>query len=115
MCVMAYTDGSVRVCVHTANLVESDWNNRVQGVWLSPLCPALDPNADSDAGESPTHFKRDIIQYLSAYRLPQLQPWIGKLRRADFSHIKLAQFLKNIVPNLLLKKMFRNSPKPPFF
>ncbi|XP_046686280.1 probable tyrosyl-DNA phosphodiesterase [Homalodisca vitripennis] len=89
MCVMAYRDGSVRVCVHTANLVESDWDNRVQGVWLSPLCPALPLDTDSTAGESPTNFKQDLILYLSAYRLPELQPWISKLRRADFSHINV--------------------------
>ncbi|XP_054269494.1 probable tyrosyl-DNA phosphodiesterase isoform X2 [Macrosteles quadrilineatus] len=89
MCVLAYRDGSVRVCVHTANLVESDWDNRAQGVWLSPLCPALSLDADSAAGESPTNFKQDLMQYLSAYRRPELQPWLGKLRRADFSNVNV--------------------------
>ena len=34
--VFVYEDESVRVVVHTANLVGSDWENRTQGVWVSP-------------------------------------------------------------------------------
>ena len=36
MMVFVYEDESVRVVVHTANLVGSDWENRTQGVWVSP-------------------------------------------------------------------------------
>ena len=36
MMVLLYEDGGVRVVVHTANLVPGDWENRTQGVWVSP-------------------------------------------------------------------------------
>lgn len=88
MAILKYKDGSIRVVVHTANLVESDWDNRTQGVWISPACPQLPMEHDTDAGESPTGFKKDLITYLSAYRLPELQEWIGKVKRSDCSNIK---------------------------
>ena len=34
--VFVYDDESVRVVVSTANLVASDWENRTQGLWVSP-------------------------------------------------------------------------------
>ena len=36
MMVFVYEDLSVRVVVSTANLVSSDWENRTQGLWVSP-------------------------------------------------------------------------------
>ncbi|KAK3912577.1 putative tyrosyl-DNA phosphodiesterase [Frankliniella fusca] len=89
MSVLAYKDSSIRVVVSTANLVESDWENRTQGLWVSPKLPPLPPGADTLAGESPTQFKADLLRYLSAYRLPQLQEWIGRVQRADFTAIRV--------------------------
>jgi hypothetical protein len=34
--VFHYEDDSIRVVVSTANLVSSDWENRTQGLWVSP-------------------------------------------------------------------------------
>lgn len=89
MSVLAYKDNSIRVIVSTANLVESDWENRTQGLWISPKLPQLPPDADTMSGDSPTEFKVDLVRYLSAYRLPQLQEWLGKIRRADFSSVRV--------------------------
>lgn len=89
MAILSYKDGSIRVVVHTANLVESDWDNRTQGVWISPVCPPLPMGHDTGAGESPTGFKKDLLSYLSAYRLPELQEWIGKVQRSDCSNVKV--------------------------
>ncbi|XP_034238223.1 probable tyrosyl-DNA phosphodiesterase isoform X2 [Thrips palmi] len=89
MSVLAYKDNSIRVIVSTANLVESDWENRTQGLWISPKLPQLPPDADTMSGDSPTQFKGDLVRYLSAYRLPQLQEWLGKIRRADFSSVRV--------------------------
>ncbi len=114
MSVLAYKDNSIRVVVSTANLVESDWENRTQGLviiyvtrqretvffkhflfrgfllrlWISPKLPPLPPGADTLAGESTTQFKADLLRYLSAYRLPQLQEWIGRIQRADFTSVR---------------------------
>ncbi|XP_066991996.2 probable tyrosyl-DNA phosphodiesterase [Anabrus simplex] len=89
MSLFYYADGSLRVVVSTANLVASDWHNRTQGVWVSPLCPPLPAGADTSSGESPTEFKADLLRYLCFYKLPQLQDWVGRIRRADFSHIRV--------------------------
>lgn len=96
MSVLAYKDNSIRVIVSTANLVASDWENRTQGLWVSPKLPPLPPGADTLAGESPTQFKADLLRYLSAYRLPQLQEWIGRIHRTDFTSVRV--FLVASVP-----------------
>jgi tyrosyl-DNA phosphodiesterase 1 len=83
-----YHDGSMRVVVSTANLYEDDWQNRVQGIWMSLKLPALPSNSDTDAGESPTGFRADLLQYLITYRVTQLQPWISRIRKTDFSSVK---------------------------
>lgn len=85
---LGYKDGSMRVVVSTANLYEDDWHNRTQGIWISPLCPALPENADTAAGESPTDFRRDLMLYLVEYNCAKLQPWIARIRKSDFSAIK---------------------------
>uniref|UniRef100_A0A1B6DYN1 Tyrosyl-DNA phosphodiesterase n=1 Tax=Clastoptera arizonana TaxID=38151 RepID=A0A1B6DYN1_9HEMI len=89
MSIMSYTDGSVRIAVTTANLVEEDWENRTQGVWLSPICPVLPLEHDTMAGDSPTGFKKDLVQYLSAYQKPELTNWIHKVKKADCSSINV--------------------------
>ncbi|XP_021919130.1 probable tyrosyl-DNA phosphodiesterase isoform X2 [Zootermopsis nevadensis] len=89
MSVFYYKDNSLRVVVSTANLISSDWYNRTQGVWVSPLCPQLPPNSDTKAGESPTEFKADLLRYMAFYELPALQEWMSRLRKTDFSAIRV--------------------------
>ncbi|KAF6200302.1 hypothetical protein GE061_006605 [Apolygus lucorum] len=87
--VFTYKDGGLRVVISTANLVESDWDNRTQGLWISPKCPALPEDSDTLSGESPTRFKMCFTRYLSAYKVPELVPWIKKISRADMSEIRV--------------------------
>ncbi|GLH16808.1 Putative tyrosyl-DNA phosphodiesterase [Gryllus bimaculatus] len=89
MSLFHYEDGSVRVVVSTANLVASDWHNRTQGLWISPACPELPEEADTKAGDSPTEFKTDLLRYLCAYQIPELQEWVSIVRQADFSEIRV--------------------------
>lgn len=89
MSLFHYEDGGLRIVVSTANLVASDWHNRTQGLWISPACPELSENEDSKAGDSPTEFKTDLLRYLNAYQIPQLQEWISIVRRTDFSEIRV--------------------------
>ncbi|XP_073999862.1 tyrosyl-DNA phosphodiesterase glaikit isoform X1 [Rhodnius prolixus] len=89
MMVFSYTDDSIRIVVCTANLVESDWDNRTQGLWISPRCSVLPKKSDTMAGDSPTNFKRDLIKYLSAYKLPELVPWVKKLQNVDMSAVRV--------------------------
>lgn len=83
---MCYTNGSLRVIVHTGNLIESDWEDRTQGIWISPSCPPL--TSAEENGDSHTGFKRDLLRYMESYSLPVLQKWIDKIRRSDMSAIK---------------------------
>lgn len=88
MMLLGYKDGSMRVIVSTANLVEDDWHNRTQGIWMSPRCEQLPDEADTASGESKTEFKDDLLRYLVKYNIPSLQPWIVRIRRSDFSAVK---------------------------
>jgi len=85
MSILSYEDDSFRVIIHTGNLIESDWENRTQGLWISPKCwPAIDHSAN----DSVTGFKYDLLRYLEAYSLHHLQPWIEKIRHSNMDHIK---------------------------
>ncbi|OWR54526.1 putative tyrosyl-DNA phosphodiesterase [Danaus plexippus plexippus] len=96
MMLLCYEDGSLRVVVSTANLYMDDWENRTQGLWLSPSCPQLPAESPSHSGESPTGFKRSLLDYLHHYRLPQLAVYVHRVQRCDFSHINV--FLVCSVP-----------------
>ncbi|KAJ2941751.1 hypothetical protein O0L34_g10557 [Tuta absoluta] len=96
MMILCYEDGSLRVVVSTANLYPDDWENRTQGLWLSPACPELPAEAMPHDGDSPTGFKRTLLKYLHHYNLPQLSYYIERVKRCDFSHINV--FLVASVP-----------------
>lgn len=55
---------------------------------MSPLFPKL-LTKDSAAGDSSTHFKRDLVEYLTAYRQKSLDEWISTIQQADMSTAKL--------------------------
>ena len=90
MALLSYEDDSFRVVVHTGNLIESDWLNRTQGIWISPSCPpqAVGSTTSPPIDSEDTGFKRDLIRYLEAYSLPELTPWLEKIRQSDMSSIK---------------------------
>jgi len=94
MMVLVYEDNSVRVAVHTANLVPDDWMNRTQGIWLSDKCPRI---TDGGSGESPTGFKSSLLRYLKFYEVSVLQQFITCIQSCDMSHITTA-FVSS-VPN----------------
>jgi hypothetical protein len=78
--VLVYSDESVRVVVSTANLVPSDWENRIQGLWISPKCP-------KGQGDSPTGFKSSLLRYLDFYQVSQLQSYTDAIKACDFSTV----------------------------
>ncbi|XP_038045909.1 tyrosyl-DNA phosphodiesterase 1-like [Patiria miniata] len=85
MMLLLYTNG-MRVVIHTANMIDRDWYQKTQGVWISPLFPKAGPGTVTD---SPTSFQRDLVEYLTAYRSPSLQEWIGHVRTHDMSQAKV--------------------------
>ncbi|XP_072032076.1 tyrosyl-DNA phosphodiesterase 1-like [Amphiura filiformis] len=90
MMLLLYTNG-MRVVIHTANLIHQDWHQKSQGVWISPLFPKLSGSTEgsSIAGDSPSHFKSDLMEYLAAYKSKSLLDWIAHIKRHDMSNAKV--------------------------
>jgi tyrosyl-DNA phosphodiesterase-1 len=90
MSIVHYTDKSVRFFIYTANLIESDWDKRTQGVWISPKCPKLEDGTtpSPNSGNSSTKFKSDMIQYLQTYPAKASAAWIDVIKGVDCSEIK---------------------------
>lgn len=57
-------------------------------MWMSPLYPRLPEGSPGTAGESPTNFKRDLLDYLEAYRAPELAEWIDRIKQHDLSETR---------------------------
>ena len=59
-------------------------------VWISPLFPKLSGNTDGsiDTGDSATHFKRDLIDYVAAYKVKALVDWIAHIKKHDMGSAK---------------------------
>lgn len=109
MMLLGYKDGSMRVVVSTANLYIDDWENRTQGLWISPKCHQVSLGSDTASGESITEFRESLERYLVSYNIPKLQPWIARIRKTDFSQIKYAYghgFTKNNSILLLVISVF---------
>lgn len=93
MMLLLYKDG-LRVIIHTANMVPSDWAQKTQAVWVGPLCPRLAPGSKN--GDSETGFRADLLSYLSAYGDMHINEWCHYIRTHDFSAVKV--FLVGSVP-----------------
>lgn len=68
------------------------WVPSQSSMWMSPLFPRLPKGSSASAGESPTFFKRDLLEYLMSYRAPELEEWIQRIKEHDLSetrHVKL--------------------------
>lgn len=58
---------------------------------MSPLYPRLPKESSASAGESPTFFKRDLLEYLASYRAPELEEWIQRIKEHDLSETRYTQ------------------------
>lgn len=72
------SEGGIRVVVHTGNLMAGDWLVKTQGMWISPLCKL---------GPGDSNFKKSLLEYLGAYRLPALNALSALLAKYDMSAI----------------------------
>ena len=59
----------------------------IYSMWISPVFPKLS-SPSKDKGDSSTHFKKDLIEYLAAYKAYQLQEWIENLASHDMSEAR---------------------------
>ena len=92
-----YKDKSMRVVVSSANLYQDDWDDRVQGVWVSEKLSALSSSSTNEnVGESVTNFRKDLVRFLKNYNNPTLQPHIDRIKKSDFSSVKV--FLITSIP-----------------
>lgn len=66
-------------------------------LWISPKLPQLPLDADAKSGDSPTHFKADLVRYLRVYQLPLLEEWLEKVQRADFSSVRYRSGCKRFI------------------
>jgi len=81
---------------------------------VSPLFPPLPTPGGDSIGDSVTYFKRDLLEYLSAYRHHRLTEWMDIARRHDFSAAKLdishsyisRSFLFRVLHNILSELFF---------
>jgi len=87
MMLLKYTDG-MRVVITTANLVQQDWHQKTQGMWVSPLLPPSDRTCGLQ--RSPTNFREDLVEYLAAYKKVKLQEWVAIINDHDFSQVNVA-------------------------
>ena len=87
MMLLKYENG-IRIVIHTANLVAGDWNEKTQGVWLSPLFPHLGPN-HSKEDNSTTKFKSDLLDYLKSYNSKSISRWCEIIANHDLSTAKV--------------------------
>ncbi|XP_041669992.1 tyrosyl-DNA phosphodiesterase 1 [Cheilinus undulatus] len=88
MMLLWYEEG-FRVIILTSNLIRADWYQKTQGMWMSPLFPRLPKGSSESAGESPTFFKRDLLEYLASYRAPELEEWIQRIKEHDLSETRV--------------------------
>ncbi|CAG5851706.1 unnamed protein product [Menidia menidia] len=73
MMLLWYEEG-FRVIILTSNLIRADWYQKTQG---------------PSAGESPTFFKKDLLEYLASYRAPELEEWIQRIKEHDLSETRV--------------------------
>ncbi|VDI74315.1 tyrosyl-DNA phosphodiesterase 1 [Mytilus galloprovincialis] len=91
MMMLLYEEG-MRVVIHTSNLVERDWYQKTQGMWISPLFPKLkkeENKSNFSRGDSPTNFKKDLLDYIGSYKAYQLKDWQQNIADHDMSSAKV--------------------------
>ncbi|XP_077941017.1 tyrosyl-DNA phosphodiesterase 1 isoform X1 [Gasterosteus aculeatus] len=88
MMLLWYEEG-FRVIIMTSNLIRADWYQKTQGMWMSSVFPRLPEGSGEGAGESPTCFKRDLLEYLASYRAPELEEWILRIKEHDLSEARV--------------------------
>lgn len=87
-------DDTAQVIIHTANLISQDWTNLSQAVWRSPMLPLshveeIDDSHPAEVG-SGRRFKRDLVQYISAYGASRTGQLVHQLKNYNFASIRAA-------------------------
>lgn len=60
-------------------------------MWISPLFPKLkkeENKSNFSRGDSPTNFKKDLLDYIGSYKAYQLKDWQQNIADHDMSSAK---------------------------
>jgi tyrosyl-DNA phosphodiesterase-1 len=96
MMILFFNDDTAQVVIHTANMIEFDWTNMTQAVWLSPKLSLVSyadirksvEEKDTAIG-SGNRFKVDLLRYLRVYER-RTSVLVSQLQLYDFSAIRAA-------------------------
>ncbi|XP_003390083.1 PREDICTED: tyrosyl-DNA phosphodiesterase 1-like [Amphimedon queenslandica] len=77
MMLLSYNEG-LRVVIHTANLIQKDWDQKTQGVWMSPVFP-------KSTVKRSCKFQDDLLSYLDTYTGAAMNEWKEKVKSHDMS------------------------------
>ena len=94
MNILFKNDDTAQVSIHTANMLEKDWEHMTNAVWQSPVLQKLTKSSkgpdDADmrigGGQS---FKHDLLRYIKAYG-SKLKALSDQLNEYDFSNVHAA-------------------------
>lgn len=90
MIVLFKHDDTAQVVVHTANMLDKDWNHMTQAAWISPPLP-LERQTIERAGlgaiGSGRRFKYDLTRYFKAYG-SKLKALSEEISKYDFSQVR---------------------------
>lgn len=93
MIILFKHDSTAQVIIHTANMLEKDWDHMTQAVWRSPVLPWLeDTSSEADSSApvgSGARFKADLLRYTKAYG-GKLRLLFDQLNKYDFSEVRAA-------------------------
>ncbi|KAI9141414.1 tyrosyl-DNA phosphodiesterase-domain-containing protein [Paraphysoderma sedebokerense] len=93
MMILLFSDDSIKVVIHTGNLIEHDWRSKTLAIYTTPFLHFKSPStppATSDALQhSPSSdFERMLLQYLDSYRDETVDEWRKRLEKYDFGECR---------------------------
>lgn len=89
--VLFFSNNEVQITIHTANLLDFDWEAMTQGIWVSPRM--------SLTGGGEHEFKTDFIDYIRAYKKPSLNKLADSLESANFDEVQNVSFIGSVPGN----------------
>lgn len=93
MIILFKHDDTAHVIIHTANMLEQDWEHMTQAVWRSPTLPLLQKPDQAEHKLAPhgsgARFKHDLLRYTKAYG-SKLKLLTEQLAKYDFGQVRAA-------------------------
>lgn len=83
MMLLLYTEG-MRVVITTANLIHQDWDEKTQGVWISPFFPKRSSTSGQNEATK-CQFQSDLVDYIRQYGSGPLNEWKQHILEHDMS------------------------------